>query len=130
MKNTTTVTHTDGTVSKRTSASATYTHAIVIGPMPTDAFVAENLRRAEYLDGMAERYENDGRNAAYAVKTRADAAKLRAEAALAAAGQDGHSNTPGVVRWSTRRDLAEKALSSFSWAAQEGRSLEVVEVDA
>lgn len=57
------------------------------------------------------------------------AAELRAEAAkILAAG------TPvgdyGVLRWSSRADLATKALSEFDYAVQRGHTIRVVPVDA
>lgn len=48
-KNVTTVTHPDGTVSKRTSARAIYTHAVVVGPKdPAKATAFAEAQAAEY----------------------------------------------------------------------------------
>lgn len=58
-----------------------------------------------------------------AVELREQAARLRTEADTPDTG--GYD----VLRWSSRRDLAEKALAEFAYATQSGRTLQVVPVD-
>lgn len=48
--NLTTVTHADGSVSKRKSKTMTYTHAIEVGPAPAEALAKSNERRATDFD--------------------------------------------------------------------------------
>src|SRR5690606_27705186 len=55
--NITTVTHPDGTVSKRTSARATYTHTVVRGPVDPTVRAAHLEREADTYDALAERNE-------------------------------------------------------------------------
>jgi hypothetical protein len=52
----TTVTHPDGSVSKRGSVSATYTHAVVIGPVDPAVRAAHLLRQAEAQEARAAQF--------------------------------------------------------------------------
>lgn len=190
-----TVTHPDGTVSKRTSKTMIYTHAIQVSP--ADPYIlAEHLRQAATTadrmaskltdaadvgtitirsrgfnggdrddlhshqatllgtdskvytwcsrDGMTKTYPNPYPAEAVLVHVdialRADArkqatsyaesaTKLRAEAdAILAAGAP--VGTWTVERWSTRQDLALKAVGSFRYLQERGHRVTVVAVDA
>lgn len=65
----------------------------------------------------------------YAEEVERGAAKFRAQAAdvLAAGGQVG---AYGVVRWSSRADLAARSLGEFDYATARGSTVRVVSVDA
>lgn len=211
-KNITTVTHPDGTVSKRSSVRATYTHAVVVGPKDATKAAADADRRAVEADadadaleaaiaagqvnissrgfnrrgaadpdagydgehtyhnfsarlagtsvdwhcdskGMCEvpgEYAADGtyvsakgervikparevvlnHAGARVLDRRADAAKYREEAAAHRAGTADLGGY-GVVRWSSREDLARKAADGeFAGYAERGNSVTVVPVDA
>ena len=236
-KNVTTVTHPDGTVSKRTSARAIYTHAVVVGPKDpakavafAEAQAAEYDRKAEVIEtavaagqtkiinrglrrgadpdqdfegkpsyhgfeiyllsgkgsvesqrcnskGITETLGSYDENDQYVsnprteVRTRADgttytttsvilrdarevlledaarrargyrktAQAYREEAAaygtggevvLADAFNRGKTRSDySVVRWSSREDLATKALTEFDYLARQGHSITVVPVD-
>jgi hypothetical protein len=192
--NTTTVTHPDGTVSKRTSKTREYTHAIQVSP--ADPYIlAEHFRReAVKADRMAAKLRDaadvgtitirsrgfaqdgdslhshvatllgtdreiytwcskDGQMNTYpepypagAVVVPADqglranarrqadaytasAVKLReqADATLAAGAPVGAWT---VERWSSRQDLAMKALGTFAYLTERGHQVRVVPVDA
>lgn len=184
MARTTTVTHPDGTVSKRTSKSRAYTHAVVhvetrahrvadaradlaraqeqvtkYAAMLADGVVANgerDLRPAGAFLGsrqfltMAGQYassyffddsipgktEAEQRPSDEAViagvqewHDKAVAYVARAEAAVAKA-EASPEVTYGVVRWSSRADLAVKAVAEFERLAVHGSRLDVVEVDA
>lgn len=171
-KNTTTVTHEDGTTSTRTSQSRTYTHAVVIS-RTRESLVQAALRHATDRDDAAAVAEKaatgeitektrpwaqgkltytdlyvGGEWAGAHVsdeprptddklrsnlRERADqarrkAATHRAEAETLAAGPD---MTYGVLRWSSRADLAERAASGeFAALAGAGVTIYVQPVDA
>jgi hypothetical protein len=185
--NTTTVTHADGTVSKRTSKTRSYTHAIEASPAPAADYAA-------YLVAQAVKH----RDTAATLRAAADAPQVSIRhrglrtaddlvshtATLAgtdiytlsnAAGQTRNLSTRGggiisavdylttsarenardyerrageldseaaevlakgepvfgygVLRWSSRRDLAEKALKEFEHATAMGCTVRVVPVD-
>lgn len=64
-------------------------------------------------------------------KARARAAELRKTAAeLRVEGESSDTGGFEVLRWTSRRDLAEKALSEFDYVAKVGRTLKVVPVDS
>lgn len=192
----TTVTHADGTVSKRSSQARTYSHAVEVGPATAEAAAAGKTRAAEryeadaatlnaaadagkvvitdrhlsYSDGSLHSHQAvltgtknakgnhtvytwcsaDGRTRSYrgdeetvepvadylvesarqvATRYEQNAAKLRAEAAeiLAAGKPYGEYH---VVRWSSRPDLAHKALTEFDYLTVQGYPVRVVPVDA
>lgn len=122
-KRTTTVTHPDGTTSTRTSARAIYTHAVVVSPLiPEVAAAYERGRAADYR----ARALVDAGNAEW-FTARADEFDARAD--RLAAGAD--LGTWGVLRWSTRRDLAVKAAAGeFAYATERGHAVTVVEAYA
>jgi hypothetical protein len=67
----------------------------------------------------------EARNRAASLRERADAARQEV------VDQPEDPSKPGVVRWSSSRDLATKALPEFSYyATQYGQTLHVEEVDA
>jgi hypothetical protein len=197
-KRITTVTHPDGTTSTRSSASATYTHAVVVGPLIPEVAAAYQTARAarlresaDILDAAADagrvtirdrriggnygpdwahaaeaylmgsktpanggylmnvRCTLDGRTTDYDAADRAlvpvvpvviasardEAVRLRVvadecdeRAARYAAGLD--LGGYGVARWSSRRDLAVKAVAGeFAGRVAAGHAVTVVEVD-
>lgn len=185
-----TVTHQDGTVSRRTSVSAAYAFAIVVEPAQPSRYADRLDLRAAALEREAEVYRyaaDQGRvkivPRPYAAGTkvshegflqgteglerpswycdaqgvgtyyegseevslpiqeivvrRAREAADRAEEGAKEARKEAASvraagvpvGTYGVVRWSRRRDLAEKALSAFAFFEEKGHTLRVVPVD-
>jgi hypothetical protein len=188
-KRLTTVTHPDGTVSRRTSETRTYTHAVAVGPAPAEAMAAYLDRRATELEAAAavlreaaatakvtirdrglggnsrdlithvaklagtEVYtwcSADGRTESHRTETtevvevgpyvresaRSGAEWREKEAAnlLSRAAEIRAAGAPvgewGVVRWSSRADLAQAALSTFDHLAAQGSPVQVVPVDA
>lgn len=169
--NKTTVTHPDGTVSKRTSKTRSYTHAVVL-EQTRDYLVDQALttaavhdRAAEafvkaaasgditeerrdwtggrtyislYLGGkFADSYVDDrprpsddelrAKHLKRAAEQRAGAEKYRKLAATHAAGPEA---VYGVLRWSSRADLAHKAVTGeFSQLVCEGVKVYAVAVD-
>lgn len=99
-KQTTTVTHQDGTRSTRTSASRTYTHAIEVSPAPAEAYAA-------YLRDAAETHERS-------------AAELEqaAESGRVLLSSRGFATDPGSDHHSHCARLEGTDL--FTWASAEG----------
>lgn len=120
--NTTTVTHPDGTVSKRTSKSRTYTHAVeVMVPNSTEiAFLQdENARHQASIDRYATSYPD-----VVATCERHIARNNEKIAALNPAGRKYF-----VLQWSASLKNASAAARKPYWN-QDGKTARVVEVDA
>jgi hypothetical protein len=185
----TTVTHPDGTVSRRGSETMTYTHAVEVGPAPAEAMAAYLERQAakSTADATALREaaasakvtirsrglggdprdlvshvaklagtevytwcSPDGRTESHRTETTQvvevgqylresaiSSAEAREESAAKLLGQAAEIRAAGVpvdgwgvVRWSTRADLAHKATKEFDHLAAQGRPVRVVPVDA
>jgi hypothetical protein len=192
--NVTTVTHPDGTVSKRTSKTMTYTHAVQVSP--ADPYILAEYFRREAIksnenatklrtaadarqvtvrsrgfgqvapgdlnshqatlsgtdreiftwcsaDGHTRSYPEpypaeavlvpveeylaeSARRSADAYVARATALREQADATLAACSPVGSWS---VERWSTRQDLAHKAVATFRYLVERGHRVTVVPVD-
>lgn len=192
--NITTVTHPDGTVSKRTSKTRTYTHAIQVSPADPRILAASMLRQADLNAAQAAKLRAAADAGVVFIKSRGFAdsrpdslhshqailkgtnreiftwcsatgqtdtfpqpwpapsvvgnveQSLRADARKQADGLDAgavslradaadilKAGVPvgswSVERWSSRWDLADKALGTFAYLAERGHQVTVVPVD-
>lgn len=130
-----TITHPDGTTSTRTSARAEYAFAVVLAET-AEARVAEAEQNARRWERDAEKYREALEAGRFATLSRADFERFLGDAEIRAAHwrevAEVALGTPvaySVLRWSTRRDLAEKAAREFAVYAQHGSTVDVVEVD-
>lgn len=186
----TTVTHADGTVSRRASKTRTYSHAVEVSPAPAEAYAADLDRQARDRRDTAARYRAAADAGHVTIKSRGfgtinpdvshqatlsgtdgyiytwcnadaithtlpsqgaqpvhvtedlprhardtaanyDTAAEKLEAEAAAVRTAGVPvGRYGVARWSSRADLAAKALAEFEYLTAKGHQLRVVAVDA
>lgn len=119
--NTTTVTHPDGTVSKRTSKTRLYTHAVEV-MVPNSAEIAflqaENARQQSTIDKYAETHPD--------VVATCEGYIARNQAKIDALDPEGIQYF--VLQWSASLKSASAAARKPYWN-QDGRKSRVVEVD-
>lgn len=116
------MTHPDGTVSKRTSKSRDYTHAVEVA-VTNASEIARLTEKAEMMRQAVERYQAEGKTEA---ATNCAEYLPRYEAEIAAL--DPEATTYFVLQWSASLKSASAAARK-PFYNQDGRTSRVVEVD-